>query len=519
MTGKAGHAVVIYARFSSRNQRDASIEDQVRACRAEAERRGDRIVGVYEDRARTGTTTAGRDEFLRMMEESKRAEWKVVYVYKLDRFARDRYDFAMNRKRLRDRDIELRSVAESVPEGPEGIILETLLEGLAEYYSANLSQNVRRGMEGNALKCMHNGARLYGYDLGEDGFYHVNEDEARVVRIMFDMYDQGSAAPQIVEALAPYRTRTGKRFRMSHVMRMLRNEKYAGTYVYKEHRVPGGMEAIVTMEQYRRVNEMIGSRKARRPRRGKERYLLTGKLFDEEGRPYVGVSGTARDGSKRCYYKCLETGVAWRKSEVEDAMLWSVAEMLQATPETCEEIARMVAKEEEDRQSEDLLRLNANRRRQAEIGRQIDNLTDAIAAGVDPKPLVKRMNELVEERDALETEAAELEDAGIGNMYELALYLLECLREAAATPAMALPFVSRMVIEGEEGNTHVEFALNDRTPVDQAAGVRIARKWLGHCDRIRTVAIRANVFVWSDGSCIVISCVNALERPRRGRHW
>jgi len=518
MPEKSEGCAAIYARFSSHNQREASIEDQVRACRQEADRRGDRIVEIYADRARTGTTTAGRDAFKRMMQDSKRGGFRRIYVYKLDRFARNRYDSAMNRHKLRERGVEVCPVAESIPEGPEGIMLEAMLEGMAEYYSANLSQNVRRGMEGNALKCKHNGARLYGYDLGDDGFYHVNEEEARVVRLMFDMYAEGRGAPEIVLALAPYRTRTGKRFGMSHVMRMLRNEKYAGTYIYKGHRVPGGMEAIVSMEQFEKVNREIGSKTEKRPRRGKVRYILTGRLFDEEGRPYVGVSGTARDGSKRCYYKCLETGTAWRKDEVEDAMLWSVAKMLQASEDTCEEIAHLVASEEKEHQTEDQLRLEANRKRSAEIARQIENLTNAVAAGMDPEPLVERMNELTAERADLAEEAEELERAGVGNMYEVALYVLEYIRDAASTPAMALPFVSRMEID-HEGSTFVEFMLKDRTPVRTESGVLIARKWLGKCNLMRTVKLAAKAFVWSDGLRIVITRIGALTRPRRGRHW
>lgn len=468
---------VIYARFSSRNQREASIKDQVRACEDEAARRGDRVVRVYADRARTGTTTAGRDEFLRMMGDSRRGDFSRVYVYKLGRFARNRYDSATNRHRLAKRGVEVVPVAESIPEGPEGIMLEAMLEGMAEYYSANLSQNVRRGMEGNALKCKHNGARLYGYDLGADGFYHVNEDEAVVVRKIFDMYDGGASCPEIVEALAPYRTRTGKRFRTSHVMRMLRNEKYAGTYLYKDHRVEGGMEAIVSMEQFERVNEQIGARL--RPRRGKVRYHLTGRLFDEDGRPYVGVSGTARDGSKRCYYKCLETGVSWRKEDVEDAMRDSVAEMLMASRETCEEIAAMVAEESDRRDDEERELLEADRRRLAAIDRKLDSLVELATTGVPVGPIAKKMNDLEDERAALEEEVAELERRGIGNMYEVTLFFLEEIRDGRMSAAVVAPLVSRMEVD-RDGNTHVEFRLKDRTPVDQAAGVRIAHKWLGH---------------------------------------
>ena len=469
---------VIYARFSSRNQREASIEDQVRACEDEAKRRGDRIVRVYADRARTGTTTAGREEFLRMMGDSKGGDISRIYVYKLDRFARNRYDSATNRHRLSKRGVEVVPVAESIPEGPEGIMLEAMLEGMAEYYSANLSQNVRRGMEGNALKCKHNGARLYGYDLGADGFYHVNEDEATVVRKMFDMYAGGASCPEIVEALAPYRTRTGKRFRTSHVMRMLRNEKYAGTYVYKDHRVEGGMEAIVSMDRFDEVNAQISAKV--KPRRGKNvRYHLTGKLFDEDGRPYVGVSGTARDGSKRCYYKCLETGVSWRKGDVEEAMRESVAEMLLASRETCEEIAAMVAEESDRRDDEERELLEADHRRLAAIGRKLDSLVELATTGVPVEPIARKMNDLEDERAALEEEIAELERKGIGNMYEVTLFFLEEMRDGKMSAAVVAPLVSRMEVD-RDGNTHVEFLLKDRTPVDQEAGVLIAHKWLGH---------------------------------------
>lgn len=478
MAERGGGRAVIYARFSSHNQREASIEDQVRACREEAERRGDEVVEVYADRARTGTTTAGRDEFLRMMDDARSHGWETVYVYKLDRFARDRYDSAINRKRLRDLGVTLRPVAETVPDGPEGIMLEAMLEGMAEYYSANLSQNVRRGMDGNARKCMHNGARLYGYDLGDDGYYHVNEDEARVVRRVFDMYDGGATAPQIVRELEPYRTRKGKRFRTSHVMRMLRNEKYAGTYVYKDVRVPGGMEAIVGMEQFERVAAELGERASRRPRRhGTAPYILTGRLFDEEGRPYVGVSGTARDGSKRCYYKCLKTGVSWRKEDVEDAMMWAVATMLQADRGTCEEIARLVSDEEDRAREGDRAREDAIRSRLAQIETATANLMRAMEEGAPARPLAARMAELEEERAALEAEAEEL-GSGMGDMYAMALFVLERLREAAASPAVAVPFVSRMEVSAA-GDVHVEFSIDGRTPVDEA-GVLIGRKWLGH---------------------------------------
>ena len=168
----------IYARFSSSRQREESIEDQVRVCRARIASEGWGMGPVYTDEARSGTGASGRPGFLRMVDEAQRGAFDVLVVYKLDRFSRNRYDSAVYRAKLRKAGVEVVSATEGVPDGPEGIILNSVLEGMAEYYSANLAQNVMRGMEGNALKCKHNGVRVFGYEDGADGLYHVDEREA-----------------------------------------------------------------------------------------------------------------------------------------------------------------------------------------------------------------------------------------------------------------------------------------------------------------------------------------------------
>ena len=165
---------VIYARYSDGRQREESIEDQVRVCSEAAEREGDRILRVYADKATSGTTTDHRAAFAEMVADSAHGRFERVYVYKTDRFARNRYDSAIYKTKLKRNGVSVVSATEHIEEGPDGILLEAVLEGMAEYYSAALSQNVKRGMRGNALKCKHNVVRLYGYDLGEDGYYRVN---------------------------------------------------------------------------------------------------------------------------------------------------------------------------------------------------------------------------------------------------------------------------------------------------------------------------------------------------------
>ena len=143
---------VIYARYSSENQREESIDGQLRECKAFAERNDIQIIGTYIDRALSAKTD-NRPEFQRMVKESAGRAFEMVLVWKLDRFARNRYDSAHYKTVLRKNGVRVVSATEAISEGAEGILLEAMLEGMAEYYSAELSEKVSRGMTENALKC------------------------------------------------------------------------------------------------------------------------------------------------------------------------------------------------------------------------------------------------------------------------------------------------------------------------------------------------------------------------------
>ena len=124
---------VIYARFSSDKQNEASIEGQLRECMDYAERMGITVIGNYIDRALSARTD-NRPEFRRMIKDSTKDCFDVVLVWKLDRFSRDRYDSAHYKHLLKKNGVKVISVKENISEGPEGIILEAMLEGMAEYY-------------------------------------------------------------------------------------------------------------------------------------------------------------------------------------------------------------------------------------------------------------------------------------------------------------------------------------------------------------------------------------------------
>lgn len=154
---------VIYARYSSDRQTEQSIEGQVRVCNDYAERNGILIVNQYIDRATTGTND-NREEFQKMLKDSDKKQFDFVLVYKLDRFSRNKFEMAMHRKRLKDNGIKILSAMENIPDSPEGILLESLLEGMNQYYSEELSQKTRRGQRETRIKGLHCAGKLnYGY--------------------------------------------------------------------------------------------------------------------------------------------------------------------------------------------------------------------------------------------------------------------------------------------------------------------------------------------------------------------
>jgi len=147
---------VIYARYSSDSQREASIEGQLRDCKDYAEKNGITVVGTYIDRAYSAKTD-DRPDFQRMIKDSAKKIFDVVLVWKLDRFARNRFDAVNYKYQLEKNGVHLVSAMEPISQGPEGIMVESMLIGMAEYYSAELALKVARGERENALQCKYNG--------------------------------------------------------------------------------------------------------------------------------------------------------------------------------------------------------------------------------------------------------------------------------------------------------------------------------------------------------------------------
>ncbi|MBQ5347281.1 MAG: recombinase family protein [Ruminococcus sp.] len=281
---------VIYARYSSDNQREESIDGQLRECLAFAEKNDIQIIETYVDRALSAKTD-NRPDFQRMIRDSTKEQFEVIIVWKLDRFARNRYDSAHYKAILKRNNVRVVSATEAISQGPEGIILESLLEGMAEYYSAELAEKVLRGMKENAYNCKFNGGTIpYGYYVDDEKHLQIESKTAMIVREVFELYDNGMTMKEITDTLnrKGLRNRKGNPFTISVVSKMLTNRRYIGEYKFKEIVVEDGIPAIISKNLFESVNKKLeANRKKPARKKSPDEYLLTtkvraGRLFTDE---------------------------------------------------------------------------------------------------------------------------------------------------------------------------------------------------------------------------------------------
>ena len=334
-------------------------------------------------------------------------------MYTLDRFARNRYDSAIYKAKLKKNGVRIFYAKQPMPDTPEGIILESVLEGYAEYYSENLSRNIKRGMRENALNCMVTGGAnmLLGYTVGEDKKYAIEPTGAKVVREIFQMYADGYSAAQIVRYCNEqgYKTARGNAFNKNSLKTILRNDKYIGVYRMMDIVVPGGMPSIIDKSLFDRVQSMLKHNASARARtKAKEDYLLTAKLFCGHcGSPMVGESGTSKTGQVYYYYKCAKAKrehACKKKAEKKDwieelAVRFTVEKVL--TDETIEIIAKR-AMELIEKELADTSYLEGLRSDLKETQRKIKNLVSAIEQGIVSSTTKERLDELEQTKSTIE---------------------------------------------------------------------------------------------------------------------
>lgn len=398
---------VIYARYSSSGQREESIEGQIRECREFAGRNGLTVVGEYVDKALTGRTDK-RPDFQRMLRDSERGIFKAVICWKMDRFARNRYDSAMYKYKLKKNGVRIFYAKESIPDGPEGIILESVMEGYAEYYSENLSQNIRRGYYDSAMELKTLGRKVLGLRKGPDGRFEIDPATAPVVRRIFEEYAAGEKAKDIINRLNEegYRTVKGGLFNKNSIRRILQNEKYIGVYEYKDIRVEDGIPAIITRDLFDKCQAML-QRHHRAPAAKRDTsFLLTSKIFCGHcGEPMTGDGGTGKSGKVYYYYtcngrrqhKCKKERVS--KDWIEKVVIEQLVTLVHSDAFINEVADRCMKYQEKEKDDSALHGLEM---RQRENEKAINNMLAAIEAGIITPSTKTRLTELEAERAQIE---------------------------------------------------------------------------------------------------------------------
>ncbi len=404
---------VIYARYSSDNQREESIEGQLRECTAFAEKNGITILRHYIDRAFSAKTD-NRPEFQNMIKDSGKKLFDMIIVWKLDRFARNRYDSARYKATLKKNGVKVVSATESISDGAEGILLESMLEGMAEYYSADLSEKVVRGMTENALKCKYNGGTLpVGYIIDSEQYFQPDPVTAPFILEAFKLYDEGATMTKIRDTLNHHGVKNtrGQPLTYNSVQHLLNNRRYIGEYTYRDIVVPDGIPALVPQDLFDRVQDkMAKNKKAPARHKAEDDYLLTTKLFCGYCGAYLcGESGTSRTGLVHHYYKCVSVKKKRtecrkkpvKKQWIEDLVVDATMKMVM-DDKAIEAIVSMLM----DLQDRESTNLPLYTQQLNETNTAIQNLLNAIQQGILTKSTKTRLEELEAAKEELETKIA-----------------------------------------------------------------------------------------------------------------
>ena len=404
---------VIYARYSSDNQREESIEGQIRECTAYAEKNGITIVKHYIDRA-ISAKTDNRPQFQQMIKDSDKKLFDIVLVWKLDRFARNRYDSARYKTQLKKNGVKLMSATEIISEGPEGIILESVLEGYAEYYSADLAEKVVRGQTENILKGRCNGGRgTFGYTLDSERKFHIDPLASPFVLESFTKYRDGLTMKEIRDWLNEngIKNPVGGEFTYNSVEHMLKNRRYIGELKFRDVVVPDAIPPIVPLELFDDVQEKIAkNKKAPARRKAEDDYLLTTKLFCGYcGALMFGESGTSRTGEVHRYYKCATAKKhkgckkkTVRKEWLEDLVIAETMKLIQDDAVIDAIVAEVMELQDQENTTLPLLE-----KQMREVENGIENMLNAIQAGVLTNSTKSRLEKLEAQQKELEVRIAE----------------------------------------------------------------------------------------------------------------
>lgn len=394
---------VIYARYSSDRQTEQSIEGQLRVCNEYAKRNDIIIVHNYIDRAMTGTND-NREDFQRMLKDSDQKAWDYVLVYKLDRFSRNKYEMAIHRKHLKDNGIKILSAMENIPDSPEGILLESLLEGMNQYYSEELSQKTKRGLHETRLKGnFYGGVLLYGYARNENKIV-INEEEAMVVRELFSKYNAGMRVRTIIKDFTSRGIyHRDKPFRQDFIYLMLRSEKYTGICTIGGKVYDNIYPQIISPEIFAATRQKTENCKRGKYTDGVEYLLKDIAYCGYCGCKLYSYAGTSATGKIYRYYwdqgkadKHCKRLHCWRKDDIESLVIKELTNILNEEKIRSRIIDKIMEKQVElasDNTDVTILTKALNG-----IDKSLKNLLSAIEAGIFSDTTNARLHELEKQR-------------------------------------------------------------------------------------------------------------------------
>ncbi len=398
---------VLYCRYSSENQTENSIEGQRRDCTDYAKRYGMTIVGEYVDRAKSATTD-NRPEFQRMISESANHGFNVVLVWKMDRFSRSRYDSLKYKSILVNNGVKVISVTERISDSSDGVLIESLIDGISEWYSKDLAEKVDRGIRENVLKGLSiGGVPKFGYKV-VDHRYAIDENEGKIVQEMYRLYVyEGLNLNQIAKKLTSLGMRRSDGRPISHhlVEKVLSSDRYIGVLRCSQAVNKEGFPKLIDDDTFRRAQERREQRKHSGGafREGVE-FALKGKIYCGEcGELLNGESGTSETGRLFSYYKCKGARKKKcslkpiRKDLIEGLVITAVRQAL-ADDEFANELSKAVyALQEKD--SPEVSSLKASLRT---VETQIGNIMNAIKAGIFTKSVKEELQNLEDEKERME---------------------------------------------------------------------------------------------------------------------
>ena len=395
---------VIYARYSSDKQNEMSIEGQIEECKRYAASNDLLIVHEYIDRAQSAKTDR-RPEFLHMIADSEFGNFEVILVYQLDRFARNKNDSGYYKKILADNGVRVVSAKENIASDSSGIITEGMLETISQWFSAQLSEKVTRGMLQRAAQCKYNGSTVpLGYAVDDNGHFILDEQKAPIVLEIYERVASGETIQSVMDDLNDrgIKTQLGNTFKRGSLSTVLSNEMYKGIYIYRNIRIPGGVPRIISDELFDEVQEIRQNRKhGHRP--AIEDYILSGKLFCGHCKePMDGVSGTSGTGKTYRYYKCLKSPKKCKKKNVRkdyiESLILDICRDL-LSDEMIDKIVREVEElNRKDMESTAVIKL---REEIKSTEKKIEVLLDQLEEGVNSSNIVKRLKKREDELEDL----------------------------------------------------------------------------------------------------------------------